>query len=94
MYKIVNGKGTGKTKALLVKAHDDGAIVFCKDAESMIERARGYGLLNMDIRNYPTLLELNELWNSDSKVYIHNIDDFLKFYFGNLVKGYTMTYEP
>lgn len=91
MYKIVNGKGTGKTKALLVKAADEGAIVICADPDKMRERALRYHLLDIDIRSYDEFsLELG----TKEDVYIHDIDYFLRVWFGNQVKGYTMTYEP
>ena len=90
MYKIVNGRGTGKTKALLVKAADEGAIVICRDPDAMKTRALMYGLYDLRIMGYDGFEEARAL----SEVYIHDVDDFLDWYYAGAVKGYTMTYEP
>ena len=88
MFKIIGGKGTGKTRELLTKAHDEGAVVLCMDTEKMQERARGYGFYNMDIRGYPDIFKTSV---EDKDVYIHDVDAFLHIHFGLNVKGYSAT---
>ena len=93
MYKVINGRGTGKTKAILERVMDEGAdkaVLLCKDPEKVHYKALNYGFYNLDIRGYDELENIPE----DKAIYIHNVDEFLSSRIGSNMKGYSMTYEP
>ena len=89
MYKVINGKGTGKTKALLTRAYDEEAIVLCKDVQKMQDKAIRYHLFDMDIRGYHDLTAAD----ADKKIYVHDLEAFAKSFFGETLQGYSFTLE-
>lgn len=52
MYRIIDGRGTGKTSRLLLLAKEHNGIVVCALPELMRKKAYGYGLTNIDIMSY------------------------------------------
>jgi hypothetical protein len=91
MFIISGGRGTGKTKALLEKACDNGGIVVCRDPSAMRERAHKYGITNLEIISYEALYS-NQVISEDKPVYIHDVNKFITHSFPE-VTGYTLCIE-
>jgi hypothetical protein len=89
MIIISGGKGIGKTKMLLEHAEDTNGIVACVDPNAMRLRAYKYGITCIDIISYAELVNAE---NIEKPVYIHDINKFLVYNFGNVV-GYTQCNE-
>lgn len=52
MYRIIDGRGTGKTSRLLLLAKEKGGIVICARPDTMREKAYNYGLTGIDFMSY------------------------------------------
>ena len=52
MYRIIDGRSTGKTSRLLLLAKENNGIVVCAYPEWMKEKAYKYGLVGIDFISY------------------------------------------
>jgi hypothetical protein len=93
MFIISGGRGTGKTKALLQKAVDEGATIACEDPTTMRERAYKYGIVGLNIISYEDIAIFKIAYPDKKNIlYIHNINKFLETQFSS-VKGYSLSIE-
>ena len=86
MFILSSSKGTGKTKILLEKAFDEGAIVACRDTIYMRERAYSYGIVGINLISYE---EFDRLGGTLENVYLHDLHSYLEYKNKNL-KGYSV----
>lgn len=97
MYRIIDGRGTGKTSRLLLLAKENNGIVVCKNPDHMREKAYAYGLTGIDFVSYKDfdrdVSESYESGNTYSKpVFIDELDNYLKYLQFN-IQGYTISNE-
>ena len=97
MYRIIDGRGTGKTSRLLLLAKENDGIVVCKNPDHMREKAYAYGLTGIDFISYQDfdrdVSESYESGNTYSKpVFIDELDNYLKHLQYN-IQGYTISNE-
>lgn len=93
MFIISGGKGIGKTRALIEKAYAEKGLLVCEDPVAMRERAYGYGITGLDLTSYEDIFKhYEEIIESDEPIFIHDINKFVKYCFGN-VKGYSVCNE-
>lgn len=93
MFIISGGRGTGKTKALLQKAVDEGATIACVDPVAMRERAHKYGITGLNIISYEDVAIFKVAYPDKKNIlYIHDINKFLETQFSS-VKGYSLGIE-
>ena len=52
MYRIIDGRGSGKTSRLLLLAKEHDGIVVCANPNSMREKAHRYGLTGIEFMSY------------------------------------------
>ena len=92
MIRIINKRGTGKTKRLLQLAKANNATFVCRDAKSMKLKAHEYGLDGVDIIDYYDAL-MRGYKPDSSGVFIDELDGFLCsiFGYGGQVKGYSIS---
>ena len=95
MYRIIDGRGTGKTSRLLLLAKENNGIVVCKNPDHMREKAYAYGLTGIDFISYQDfdrdVSESYESGNTYSKpVFIDELDNYLKHLQFN-IQGYTIS---
>ena len=57
MYRIIDGRGTGKTSRLLLLAKENNGIVVCAYPEWMREKAYAYGLTGIDFISYTDFIK-------------------------------------
>ena len=89
MYRIIDGRGTGKTSRLLLLAKENNGIVVCKDPKVMREKAYCYGLTGIDFISYDEF-QFTHYYNKP--VFIDEIDMLLK-YKNRDIQGYTISNE-
>ena len=44
MYRIIDGRGTGKTSRLMIIAKENNAVFVCSNTKAMEVKAHAYGL--------------------------------------------------
>ena len=89
MYRIIDGRGTGKTGRLLLLAKENNGIIVCRDPADMKQRAYAYGLTGIDFISYG---EFSHLHRFNRPVYIDELDLFLK-HINRDIDGYTISEE-
>ena len=93
MYRIINGRGTGKTLQLMLLAKENNGIIVCRNPRALEEKALRYGIVGIKFIGY------NEFNKEDTaeqkeKFYVDEIEDFFKYYFYNYqLDGYTLSEE-
>ena len=96
MYRIIDGKGTGKTSRLLLLAKESNGVVVCAHPEKMREKAYAYGLTGIDFITYTAYCEFLNGYGDPALVgkpiFIDELDKFLYIYDAE-IKGYTISNE-
>ena len=87
MYRIIDGRGTGKTSRLMLLAKEQNGIIVCKDPKAMRDRAYAYGITGIDFISYN---EFGHLHHYNRPVFIDEMDLFLP-YLNKDIAGYTIS---
>jgi hypothetical protein len=88
MFIVSGERGTGKTRVLLERVKDEGAVIVCADPNKMRERAHKYGITGLEIICYEEFRGSS----SDRSAYIHDINKYLK-YLDSKVQGYSLSLD-
>lgn len=95
MYRIINGKGTGKTKELFHLAKENDAAIVCFDPIASQKRAHNYGLTGINFVSYYDFLN-NNVKYTNKNLYIEDMEFFGHYVAGctsNFLDGYTLSNE-
>ena len=96
MYRIIDGRGTGKTGRLLLLAKENNGAIVCANPERMRERAHSYGITGIACVNYTTYINFimghGNLPLVGKKIFIDEIDTFLSVFADN-IQGYTLSLD-
>ena len=96
MYRIIDGRGTGKTSRLLLLAKENNGIVVCHNPEAMREKAYGYGLVGIDFASYYEYTDYLDGYGDsifeNKPIFIDEIELFLQMFDSN-IQGYTISNE-
>ena len=87
MYRIIDGRGSGKTSRLMLLAKEHNGVLVCAAPYSMATKARAYGLIGFDIISYSDFIEHN--YDESKPCYIDELEQFVKF-IGNFA-GYSLS---
>lgn len=87
MYRIIDGRATGKTSRLMLLAKENEGIIVCKDPAIMRDKAYRYGITGIDFISYFEF-DFNHRYNKP--VYIDEIDTFLQ-HKNREIQGYTIS---
>lgn len=90
MHRIIDRRGTGKTRKLLEYAKDHKANVICKNPNIMEQKAINYGIIGLNFISYNDFL--NTTISSESLCVIDEMEEFIKYKCPTLV-GYTLSKE-
>lgn len=90
MYRIIDGRGTGKTSRLMLLAKENNAIIACSNPKAMQEKAHAYGIVGIDFVGYHDLL--NHRIETKQPIYIDELENFVRYINYN-VNGYSLTNE-
>lgn len=88
MYRIIDERGTGKTKKLLLEAQKNNGIVACSNPIAMERKAIDYGILGISMISYNDLLK----YQYEEPIYIDELEMFIKYANINM-QGYTLSKE-
>lgn len=94
MYRIIEGRGTGKTSRLMLLAKENNATFVCANPYAMREKAKRYGIVGIDFISYHTYLTSQGC--EFSSVVIDELESFLDYAIkincgrGDLI-GYTLS---
>lgn len=108
MQRIISGRGTGKTRALMEEAHNNNGVFVCQNALHMREKANAYGLHGLAIISYYDFInniqDYPVTYSDDVTIkgyideegrnfYIDELEGFVQFICLNKFKGYTLSLE-
>ena len=91
MYRIIDGRGTGKTSRLLLLAKENNGIVVCGNPSRIREKAYTYGLTGIDFMSYTEYM--TNSGKIDRPIYIDNLEVFVNCMTCNHLGGYTLSNE-
>ena len=52
MYRIIDGRGTGKTSRLMLLAKENNGVIVCANPQKMREKAEVYGIIGLEFISY------------------------------------------
>lgn len=91
MYRIIEGRSTGKTLRLMLLAKENNGILVCANPYAMREKAHAYGLTGFDIVSYHDYF--NDIYDfKTKKCFVDELESLVK-YMGNNLSGYTISVE-
>ena len=90
MYRIIEGRGTGKTSRLMLLVKENNGILVCANPHAMKVKAHAYGLNDLEIISYNDYH--NEDYDLDKPCFIDELECYVRFLGGNL-NGYTLSTE-
>ena len=88
MYQIIDARGSGKTRRLMLLAKKDNGVLVCSNPRAMQSKAHAYGLTGFDIVSYFDYFNHN--YDNNKKVFIDELDLCVKSLRNNLA-GYSLT---
>lgn len=96
MYRIIDGRGTGKTSRLFLLAKETGVPIICQCPQDMRERAYSYGITGIDFMSYQEAITAGDKSDTAKEVFVDNIEQFsyyilMKNHFK--LKGFTVSNE-
>lgn len=93
MYRVIKGRGTGKTKELMLFAQKNDAIFCCSNPYGMSIKAEAYGIYGLRFEAYDYIL--NSDADSDKFIVIDEIESYIKYTIQSTAKfiGYTLSLE-
>lgn len=90
MYRIIEGRGTGKTSRLMLLAKENNAIFVCANPPAMEYKAKAYGLEGIHFVSYHDFV--TNVY--DGNYVIDEMENFLQSIMGdNKLIGYTLSLE-
>lgn len=94
MYRIVDGRGTGKTSRLMLLAKDIGATIVCSNPHAMEQKAHAYGITGVNFISYGEFTPERRAGDT-GKYLIDELEAYLDHHFRyeTRVVGYTISEE-
>ena len=89
MYRIIDGRGNGKTGRLMLLAKDTGSAIACANPRAMQQKAYSYGITGIDFISYAELLN----GEYEGSVMIDEIESFVQRTIGSKLTGYSLSNE-
>lgn len=91
MYRIIDGRGTGKTSRLMLLAKENNGIIVCANPAIMREKAFVYGITGIDFISYEKYLYGEEKnYDITRPIFIDELDQMLKI-FDSQIAGYSLS---
>ena len=87
---IIGANSSGKTRKMLERAKESGAVVVCKHPLHMQSKANSYGIYGLKFISYE---EMNMGIVEEGKIVVDELGDFFKSRFGVELDTFTMTVE-
>lgn len=102
MYRIIDGRGSGKTSRLMLLAKENGATLVCSNPRAMEAKAHAYGIVGIDFMSYADAIDHMRhpdsrytAENRRSAMVVDEIEDFVQCALGmnGPLIGYTLSNE-
>ena len=90
MYRIIDGRSSGKTSRLMLLAKETNSAIACSNPSAMRQKAYAYGITGIDFISYSELF--NGEWTEEN-VLIDELEEFVKQYIDAEITGYSLTNE-
>lgn len=88
MYRIIDGRGTGKTSRLMLIAKDNNAVFVCGNPRAMEQKAHAYGIAGITFMSYTEFATIQpEL--KGRKYVVDELESFMQVVYGDDLIGYT-----
>lgn len=94
MYRIIEGRGTGKTSRLMLLAKENNATFVCSNPDAMRYKATKYGIEGIHFISYGDFFNhYNEY--RDQKYVVDEMEVFIQqaLFYQNELVGYTLSIE-
>lgn len=91
MYRIIDGRGSGKTSRLLLLAKENNGIIVCANPAIMREKAYSYGIVGVEFLSYEQYAYTDN-YGTSKPIFIDELELFLKKFDYN-ISGYTISKE-
>lgn len=102
MYRIIDGRGSGKTSRLMLLAKENGATLVCGNPRAMEAKAHAYGIVGIEFMSYADAID--HMRNPDSKhtaenrrpaIVVDELESFVQCALGmnGPLIGYTLSNE-
>ena len=96
MYRIIEGRGTGKTSRLMLLAKEANGTIVCSNPTAMEQKARAYGIVGINFISYGDFLRSKG--EDLNNYFIDEIEMFISYIAANFAgysnfNGYTLTNE-
>ena len=89
MFRIIDGRSSGKTGRLMLLAKEKNAAIACSNPSAMRQKAYSYGITGIDFISY------SELFNGEYEgdVMIDEMEVFVQNYIDCKLTGYSLSNE-
>ena len=94
MYRIIEGRGTGKTSKLMLLAKENDATFVCSNPHAMEYKAQKYGIEGINFVSYGDFFNHRNEYH-DKNYVVDEMESFIQelmFYHNNLI-GYSLSLE-
>ena len=91
MYRIIDGRGTGKTSRLMLLAKENNGIIVCANPQKMREKAEVYGIIGLEFISYKEFMEQPS--DPFTNYYIDELEGYVKVLTHGRLQGYTLSEE-
>ena len=89
MYRIIDGRGSGKTSRLMLLAKETNSVIACMNPHAMRAKAYAYGITGIEFISYSDLF--NGKYEGD--VMIDEMETFVQQYIDCKLTGYSLSNE-
>ena len=89
MYRIIDGRSSGKTSRLMLLAKETNSAIACSNPSAMRQKAYAYGITGIEFIPYSDLFE----GRFEGRVLIDEIEYFVQNYIDADLIGYSLTNE-
>ena len=94
MYRIVEGRGTGKTHKLMMFAKENDATFICNNPDAMKYKAKQYGIDGIYFISYGDFFNHYQEYRNQKYV-VDELETFIRLalFYRNELLGYTLSIE-
>lgn len=91
MYRIIDGRGTGKTSRLMLLAKENNGVIVCANPAKMREKAEVYGIIGLEFLSYKDFMEQPS--DPFTPYYIDELEGYVKTLTQGRLQGYPLSEE-
>lgn len=92
IFRIIDGRSTGKTSRLLLLAKENNYAVACMNPEIMRSKAERYGFVGLKIISYKDVMDYPR-GAFPNGILVDELEPFIRVILKHDIAGYTMSVE-